>query len=157
MPFRKPHPRRHFFERVGSLARGSLAHSAHAADAPPGDTAHGGGGATLDTVFTMLSPPVREREGLTLAIDQATRVNLELTRALSMAFTDGKLFFSTDYPKLYLEKPERRALRWSAKWITLPQMVAELIIVSEITSLPPVAERPSGWPSPDPDTARPEK
>ena len=30
-----------------------------------------------------LSPPVREREGLTLAIDQATRVNLELTRALS--------------------------------------------------------------------------
>ena len=30
----------------------------------------------------------------------------ELTRALSMAFTDGKLFFSTEYPKLYLEKPE---------------------------------------------------
>src|SRR5258708_31500207 len=30
-----------------------------------------------------LSPPVREREGATLAIDQATRVNLELTRALS--------------------------------------------------------------------------
>src|SRR5437667_6674398 len=34
MPFRKPHPRRHFFERIGSLALGSLAHSAHAADAP---------------------------------------------------------------------------------------------------------------------------
>ena len=30
-----------------------------------------------------LSPPVREREGATLAIDQATRVNLELMRALS--------------------------------------------------------------------------
>jgi len=30
-----------------------------------------------------LSPPVREREGATLAIDQATRVNLELTRALA--------------------------------------------------------------------------
>ena len=30
----------------------------------------------------------------------------ELTRALSMAFTDGKLFFSTEYPQLYLEKPE---------------------------------------------------
>src|SRR5712675_2011682 len=30
-----------------------------------------------------LSPPVREREGATLAIDQATRVNLELVRALS--------------------------------------------------------------------------
>jgi DNA mismatch repair protein MutS len=30
-----------------------------------------------------LSPPLREREGATLAIDQATRLNLELTRALS--------------------------------------------------------------------------
>src|ERR1700676_3779689 len=30
-----------------------------------------------------LSPPVRERAGLTLAIDQATRVNLELVRALA--------------------------------------------------------------------------
>ena len=30
-----------------------------------------------------LSPPVREHAGLTLAIDQATRANLELTRALS--------------------------------------------------------------------------
>src|ERR1700722_15436013 len=30
-----------------------------------------------------LSPPVREREGTTLAIDQATRSNLELMRALS--------------------------------------------------------------------------
>ncbi|WP_394822509.1 DUF4403 family protein [Pendulispora albinea] len=30
----------------------------------------------------------------------------ELTRAMSVTFTDGKYFFSTDYPKLYLEKPE---------------------------------------------------
>jgi hypothetical protein len=30
----------------------------------------------------------------------------ELTRAMSLAFTDGKLFFSTEYPELYLEKPE---------------------------------------------------
>lgn len=30
----------------------------------------------------------------------------ELTRAMSMAFTDGKLFFSADYPGLYLEHPE---------------------------------------------------
>src|SRR5205823_6196685 len=30
-----------------------------------------------------LSPPLREREGSTLAIDQATRLNLELVRALS--------------------------------------------------------------------------
>jgi DNA mismatch repair protein MutS len=30
-----------------------------------------------------LSPPLREQEGATLAIDQATRLNLELTRALS--------------------------------------------------------------------------
>jgi hypothetical protein len=30
----------------------------------------------------------------------------ELTRAMSLAFTDGKLFFSTEYPKLYLERPQ---------------------------------------------------
>jgi hypothetical protein len=30
----------------------------------------------------------------------------ELTRAMSASFTDGKLFFSTEYPDLYLEKPE---------------------------------------------------
>ena len=41
----------------------------------------------------------------TVTIPIAARYE-ELTRALSMAFTDGKLFFSTDYPKLYLESPE---------------------------------------------------
>jgi hypothetical protein len=30
----------------------------------------------------------------------------ELTKALGAAFTDGKLFFSSEHPKLYLEKPE---------------------------------------------------
>ena len=30
----------------------------------------------------------------------------ELTRAMSAAFTDGKLFFSKEYPQLFLEKPE---------------------------------------------------
>lgn len=30
----------------------------------------------------------------------------ELTRALGGAFTDGRLYFSTEHPKLYLEKPE---------------------------------------------------
>ena len=30
----------------------------------------------------------------------------ELQRAMKQAFTDGKLFFSKDYPDLYLEKPE---------------------------------------------------
>jgi hypothetical protein len=30
----------------------------------------------------------------------------ELTKAMSLAFTDGKLFFSKEHPKIYLEKPE---------------------------------------------------
>jgi hypothetical protein len=30
----------------------------------------------------------------------------ELAKAMSLAFTGGKLFFSKEYPKLYLEKPE---------------------------------------------------
>lgn len=30
----------------------------------------------------------------------------ELAKAMSMVFTDGKLFFSKDHPKIYLEKPE---------------------------------------------------
>ncbi|MGC4087586.1 MAG: DUF4403 family protein [Polyangiaceae bacterium] len=30
----------------------------------------------------------------------------ELTKSLGSAFTDGKLFFSSEHPKLYLEKPE---------------------------------------------------
>lgn len=30
----------------------------------------------------------------------------ELAKAMTLAFTDGKLFFSKEFPKLYLEKPE---------------------------------------------------
>jgi hypothetical protein len=30
----------------------------------------------------------------------------ELSRAMSVAFTDGKLYFSSEYPRLYLETPE---------------------------------------------------
>jgi len=41
----------------------------------------------------------------TVTVPIAARYD-ELTRAMSATFTDGKLFFSTEYPKLYLEKPE---------------------------------------------------
>jgi hypothetical protein len=41
----------------------------------------------------------------TVTIPIAARYD-ELTRAMSIAFTDGKLFFSPEYPGLYLEKPE---------------------------------------------------
>jgi hypothetical protein len=41
----------------------------------------------------------------TVTIPIAARYD-ELTRAMSMAFTDGKLFFSPEYPGLYLEKPQ---------------------------------------------------
>jgi hypothetical protein len=41
----------------------------------------------------------------TVTIPVAARYD-ELTRAMTAAFTDGKLFFSPEYPKVYLEKPE---------------------------------------------------
>ena len=41
----------------------------------------------------------------TVTIPIAARYD-ELTRAMTMAFTDGKLHFSTEYPGLYLENPE---------------------------------------------------
>jgi hypothetical protein len=41
----------------------------------------------------------------TVTIPIAARYD-ELTRAMSAAFTDGRLYFSTDYPGLYLENPE---------------------------------------------------
>ncbi|MGD0525094.1 MAG: DUF4403 family protein [Polyangiaceae bacterium] len=41
----------------------------------------------------------------TVTIPIAARYD-ELTRAMTMAFTDGKLFFSAEYPQIYLEKPE---------------------------------------------------
>jgi hypothetical protein len=53
----------------------------------------------LSNVTTLAPGP------FTVTIPVAARYD-ELTRAMSAAFTDGKLFFSQDYPKLYLEKPE---------------------------------------------------
>jgi hypothetical protein len=53
----------------------------------------------LSNVATLPSGP------FTVTLPIAARYD-ELTRAMSAAFTDGKLFFSKDYPKLYLEKPE---------------------------------------------------
>jgi hypothetical protein len=41
----------------------------------------------------------------TVTVPVAARYD-ELTRAMTMAFTDGKLFFSEEYPAIYLEKPE---------------------------------------------------
>jgi hypothetical protein len=41
----------------------------------------------------------------TVTIPIAARYD-ELTRAMTMAFTNGKLFFSHEYPDIYLEKPE---------------------------------------------------
>jgi len=41
----------------------------------------------------------------TVTVPIAARYD-ELTRAMTAAFTDGKLFFSKEYPDLYLEKPE---------------------------------------------------
>ncbi len=53
----------------------------------------------MSNVSTVLPGP------FTITVPIAARYD-ELTRALSMAFTDGKLFFSLEYPALYLEKPE---------------------------------------------------
>lgn len=41
----------------------------------------------------------------TVVVPIAARYD-ELTRAMGMLFTDGKYYFSTEYPKLYLEDPE---------------------------------------------------
>jgi hypothetical protein len=53
----------------------------------------------MSNVATVMPGP------FTVTIPIAARYD-ELTRAMSMAFTDGKLFFSSEYPGLYLEKPE---------------------------------------------------
>jgi hypothetical protein len=53
----------------------------------------------LSNVATLTPGP------FTVTIPIAARYD-ELTRAMTAAFTDGKLFFSQDYPKLFLEKPE---------------------------------------------------
>jgi hypothetical protein len=53
----------------------------------------------MSNVSTVLPGP------FTVTVPIAARYD-ELTRAMSTAFTDGKLFFSTEYPELYLESPE---------------------------------------------------
>jgi hypothetical protein len=53
----------------------------------------------LSNVAALTSGP------FTVTIPIAARYD-ELTRAMSLAFTDGKLFFSPEYPRIYLEKPE---------------------------------------------------
>jgi len=53
----------------------------------------------LSNVASLTSGP------FTVTIPIAARYD-ELTRAMTMAFTDGKLFFSSEYPQLFLEKPE---------------------------------------------------
>lgn len=53
----------------------------------------------MSNVATILPGP------FTVTVPIAARYD-ELTRAMSMAFTDGKLFFSVEYPGLYLENPE---------------------------------------------------
>ncbi len=51
----------------------------------------------------------------------------ELTRAMTMAFTEGKLFFSPDYPGVYLEKPE--------VYESLGQLVLKLHIAGPVHTL----------------------
>jgi hypothetical protein len=53
----------------------------------------------LSNVAALTSGP------FTVTVPIAARYD-ELTRAMSLAFTDGKLFFSPEYPRIYLEKPE---------------------------------------------------
>ncbi|MCL2776447.1 MAG: DUF4403 family protein [Polyangiaceae bacterium] len=53
----------------------------------------------LANVATIVPGP------FTVTIPIAARYD-ELTRAMSATFTNGKYFFSTEYPDLYLEKPE---------------------------------------------------
>ena len=53
----------------------------------------------LSNVATLVPGPFK------VTIPIAARYD-ELTRAMAMAFTDGKLYFSSDYPQIYLENPE---------------------------------------------------
>ena len=53
----------------------------------------------MANVATLLGGP------FTVTVPIAARYE-ELAKAMSLAFTDGKLFFSKEYPALYMEKPE---------------------------------------------------
>jgi hypothetical protein len=59
-----------------------------------------------ETALPPLSNVAAVQPGpFTVTVPIAARYE-ELTRAMTMAFTDGKLFFSQEYPQLFLEKPE---------------------------------------------------
>lgn len=53
----------------------------------------------LANVATLPSGP------FTVSLPIAARYD-ELAKAMTLAFTDGKLYFAKDFPKLYMEKPE---------------------------------------------------
>ncbi len=63
------------------------------------------GGAPLPTLPPLSNVATIVPGPFTVTVPIAARYD-ELTRAMSAAFTDGKLFFSTEYPGLYLEDPE---------------------------------------------------
>jgi uncharacterized protein (DUF1697 family) len=65
---------------------------------------------TVDDGSVARLPPLSNVAALTagpftLTVPIAARYD-ELTRAMAAAFTDGRLYFSPEYPGLYLEKPE---------------------------------------------------
>lgn len=65
---------------------------------------------TLNVSDTGGLPPLSNVASLTpgpftVTVPVAAKYD-ELTRAMSLAFTNGKLFFSKDFPSVYLEKPE---------------------------------------------------
>ena len=68
---------------------------------------------TLPCSAPVVAPPIPPLSNVaslptgpfTITVPIAARYE-ELQKAMSLAFTDGKLFFSKEYPKLYLEKPE---------------------------------------------------
>jgi uncharacterized protein DUF4403 len=63
-----------------------------------------------ESEVSTLLPPLANVASLpsgpfTVSLPVAARYD-ELAKAMTLAFTDGKLFFSKDFPKLYMEKPE---------------------------------------------------
>lgn len=60
---------------------------------------------SASTLPPLANVPLVASGPFTVTIPIAARYE-EMTRAMSMAFTDGKLHFSTDFPELYLEHPE---------------------------------------------------
>jgi uncharacterized protein DUF4403 len=62
----------------------------------------------------------------TVTVPIAARYD-ELAKAMSLTFTDGKMFFSKEYPKLYMEKPEVYAAK--------DQLVLKLHIAGPIHKL----------------------